>query len=107
MIERLSLPIELPYDALGEFCRRWSISKLEIFGSVLGDNFGADSDVDFLVTFDPSARLTLFELVRAENELSSIVGRAVDLVERGPIEQSRNWIRRRSILGSARTVYVT
>ena len=105
MIDRLPLPIDLPYDLLADYCRRWKITKLEVFGSVLRDDFGSDSDVDFLVTFDPDLRLTLFDLVHAEEELSSIVGRPVDLVERGPIEESKNWIRRRTILGSARTIY--
>lgn len=105
MVERLPLPIDLPYDALEDYCRRWKINKLELFGSILREDFGPDSDVDFLVTFDPASRLSLFDLVHAEDELTSIVGRPVDLVERGPIEKSRNWIRRKSILESARTIY--
>ena len=107
MVERLTLPIELPYDALEDYCRRWKITKLEVFGSVLRDDFGPESDVDFLVTFDPSLRLSLFDLVDAEDELAAIVGRPVDLVEREPIEQSRNWMRRKLILGSAQTIYVS
>jgi predicted nucleotidyltransferase len=106
MVERLTLPIELPYDALEDYCRRWKITKLEVFGSILRDDFGPESDVDFLVTFDPTERLSLFDLVDAEEELAVIVGRPVDLVEREPIEQSRNWMRRKLILGSARTIYV-
>jgi uncharacterized protein len=105
MIDRLQLPIDLPYDALAEYCRRWKITRLEVFGSILRDDFGPDSDVDFLVTFDPAARWSLFDMVHAEEELSSRVGRSVDLVERPPIEASKNWIRRRSILESAQTVY--
>jgi len=101
-----ALSVELPYEAIGAFCREWRIWKLEVFGSVLRDDFGPESDVDFLVTFDPAARLSLFDLVNAEDELSAIVGRPVDLVERGPIEKSRNWMRRRMILGSAKTIYV-
>lgn len=89
-----------------EFCRRWKIVKLEVFGSALRSDFGPDSDVDFLVTFHPGARWTLFDLVHAESELSSLVGRPVDLIERGPIEESENWLRRRAILGSAQTLYV-
>jgi predicted nucleotidyltransferase len=106
MVERLTLPIELPYDALADYCQRWKITKLEVFGSVLRDDFGPESDVDFLVTFDPTERLSLFDLVDAKEELAVIVGRPVDLVERGPIEQSRNWMRRKMILGSAQTIYV-
>ena len=106
MIDRLPLPIELPYDALADYCRRWKITKLEVFGSILREDFGPESDVDFLVTFDPTARWTLFDMVHAQDELAVLTSRPVDLVSRRPIEQSENWIRRRSILGSARTIYV-
>jgi hypothetical protein len=106
MIDRLPLAVDLPYEALADFCRRWKILKLEVFGSVLRDDFGPDSDVDFLVTYDPNARWSLFDVVRAQNELASILGRPVDLVSRKPIEKSRNWIRRHMILDSARTIYV-
>ena len=106
MVEHLALPIALPYDALVDYCRRWKINKLEVFGSILRDDFGPESDVDFLVTFDPAARWTLFDWVHVQDELASVVGRPVDLVSRRPIERSENWIRRRSILDSARTIYV-
>ena len=106
MIDRLPLPVDLPSEELVDFCRRWRIIKLEVFGSVLRDDFGPDSDIDFLVPFDPEARWSLFDLVDAQDELAELIGRPVDLVERGPIEQSRNWMRRRIILGSARTIYV-
>jgi len=106
VIDRLALPIELPYDALAEYCRRWKITKLEVFGSVLREDFGPDSDVDFLVTFDPAARWTLFDFIHAQNELGALIQRPVDLVSRRPIEKSENWIRRRAILDKARTIYV-
>ena len=106
MIDRLPPPIDLPNEALAEYCRRWRIIKLEVFGSVLRDDFGPDSDIDFLVTFDPAIRLSLFDLVDAQDELAALIGRPVDLVEREPIERSRNWMRRRMILGSTKTIYV-
>lgn len=98
--------MQLPLAELGEFCRRWKITKLEVFGSILRDDFGPESDIDFLVTFDPEARISLFDLVDAEEELSGIVGRSVDLVTRKAIEGSGNWMRRRLILENARTIYV-
>ena len=108
MIDRLpSLPIELPYEVLADYCRRWKINKMEVFGSVLREDFGPDSDVDFLVTFDPSAHWTLFDWVRAQGELAALVGRPVDLVSRRPVEKSENWIRKRSILDTARAIYVS
>lgn len=107
MIDRFPpLAVELPHEAIAVFCRRWKVVKLEVFGSVLRDDFGPESDIDFLVTFDRAARWSLFDLVDAEEELAAIVSRSVDLVERGPIEQSRNWMRRRMILGSAQMIYV-
>ena len=107
MIDRLpSLAFDLPHEAIADYCRRWKILKLEVFGSILRDDFGPDSDVDFLVSFDPALRLTLFDLVHAQTELSSIVGRPVDLIEREPIEKSENWIRRRSILDNTKIIYV-
>ena len=55
----MNLPLGLPIDAekLGEFSRKWSISELAVFGSVLRDDFGPESDVDFLATFSPDVSL--------------------------------------------------
>jgi len=74
-----SLPIILPLDAVGEFCRRNGIRRLALFGSVLRDDFTPDSDVDFLVEYAPEARVGLFDLVGMELELSEILGRKADL----------------------------
>jgi predicted nucleotidyltransferase len=71
---------------------------LALFGSILRQDFNADSDVDVLVSFAPDAQWSLFDLVRMESELETILGREVDLVERAAIEQSENYIRRKSIL---------
>ena len=101
-----TLRLDLPYEAIAEFCRRWSIVRLEVFGSALAEDFTPDSDIDFLVSFAPDATWSLLDLVRAEEELSRIVERAVDLAEKEPIEQSHNWVRRKAILDSARTLYV-
>ena len=98
--------LDLPYEAIAEFCRRWGIVRLEVFGSALAEDFTPDSDIDFLVSFTSGAAWSLLGLARAEDELSRIVGRAVDFAEREPIERSRNWIRREAILDSARTLYV-
>jgi hypothetical protein len=98
--------IEIPEDTIADFCRRWKISELALYGSVLRDDFRPDSDVDVLVTFAPDARWTLFDLVHMEDELKEMFGREIDLSERRAVEKSENYIRRRSILKSARTVYV-
>lgn len=101
------LPIDLDRDRIAEFCRKWKITELSLFGSVLTREFGPDSDVDFLATFAPDARWSLFDIIGAEMELKEIVGRDVDLADRSAVEASANWIRRRSILKSAQPLYVS
>jgi len=100
-----TVAIDIPERQLDAFCQKWQIRKLELFGSVLRDDFGPQSDIDVLATFAPEASLSLFDLVDAELELQEIFGRAVDLLERSAVERSENWIRRRRILESARTIY--
>jgi predicted nucleotidyltransferase len=91
---------------IAELCRRWGIVRLELFGSVLRDDFDSDSDVDILVTFAPEVRLTeINEWLRLESELQSLFGRKVDVSDRRLVESSRNWIRRRNILNSASELY--
>ncbi len=97
--------IELPADKLAEFCRRWMIAELAVFGSVLGPDFKSDSDVDMLVTFGADARWSLLDHVRMQDELSDLLGRKVDLVSRKGIERSRNYIRRRAILETSEVIY--
>jgi len=46
-----------------------------LFGSVLTGRFGPDSDVDFLVEFEPHNGPGYFGLARMERELSELVGR--------------------------------
>jgi predicted nucleotidyltransferase len=97
----------LSFDAesLAAFCRRWKIRRLEVFGSVLREDFGPDSDIDLLVSFQPDAEWSLFDHVRMTDELAAILGRDVDLVSRRAVERSHNWIRRRAILDSSRPFY--
>jgi hypothetical protein len=97
--------LELPRPEIEDFCRRWKIVRLELFGSVLRDDFRSDSDVDLLVTFTPDCPWSLMDIVAMEQELENLLGRKADLVERQTIEQSKNWIRRREILGTAREYY--
>ena len=64
--------IELPQIKIAEFCKKWQISEFSLFGSVLGDNFGPDSDIDVLVSFAPDAHPTLFDMVRMRDELKEM-----------------------------------
>jgi predicted nucleotidyltransferase len=98
--------IDIPKEQVADFCRRWKIIELALFGSVLRDDFRPDSDVDVLVTFAPDAQWSLFDHVDMEDELRQILRRPVDLVNRRGIERSRNPSRRKAILESARVVHV-
>jgi predicted nucleotidyltransferase len=100
-----SLRLSLDPATLRDFCRRWRITELAVFGSVLRDDFRPDSDVDFIATFDPKSHWSLLESVRMKEELAEIVGRRVDLVTRSAVENSRNPIRRRAILESAQVIH--
>ena len=71
--------ISLPRDRLDEFCRRNHIAKLSLFGSVLHEGFGPNSDVDVLVDFEEGHTPGFFGLARMEEELSELFDRKVDL----------------------------
>ena len=70
--------IEFPTDQIADFCRRHHIRKLSLFGSVLRDDFGPQSDVDVLVEFEPG-RVPGLSFFAIEDELSNILGYKVDL----------------------------
>ena len=72
---------------------------------MLREDFGEQSDIDILVTFAPDATPSLFDMVTMEDELERIFGRSVDFVSRRGVENSRNAIRRQTILASAEVVY--
>ncbi|MHC4509284.1 MAG: nucleotidyltransferase family protein [Planctomycetota bacterium] len=102
----MGIQIKMPQDEIVEFCRRNHIRSLSLFGSVLRDDFRPDSDVDVLIEFEPEQEPGLMELVAMQDELSEILGRKVDMVERRAVEKSENYIRRRHVLESVEAVYV-
>ncbi len=91
-------------DGVAEFCRRNRISRLALYGSVLRDDFGPESDVDVLVEFEPGARVGL-SFFTMEDELSDMLGRRVDMSTFEGVEESRNWLLKAEILGTAEVVY--
>jgi hypothetical protein len=94
--------IDIPKDRIAEFCRKWKITEFSLFGSVLRDDFGPESDVDVLVSFDAKSEWDLFDLVTMRDELMAIFGRNVDLVEK---EGLRNPFRRRNILTTREVIH--
>jgi len=100
------LAIDLPVDDIAECCRRRGIVELAVFGSVLTpERFSNESDVDFIATLAPHTSWSMGDLLAAEAELAAIAGRKADLVLRRNIQFSKNNLRRRSILTTARAVY--
>ena len=100
------LKIELPQQIISEFCHKWQIYEMCLFGSVLREDFRPDSDIDILVSFQDSVSWGLLEFSRMKRELENLLGRKVDLLTKKSIEQSHNWIRQREILETAQVIYV-
>jgi len=87
------------------FCQKWKITEFSLFGSVLRDDFGPESDVDVLVTFEADAPWSTFDVMDMEDELSKLLRRKVDIAERSAVNQSRNQLRATRILSSSHTIY--
>jgi predicted nucleotidyltransferase len=94
--------VDIPTSKIENFCRRWKIIELALFGSILREDFGPDSDVDVLVTFAEDSDLSLYDLVDMQEELRLIFGRDVDLVLKSGL---RNPFRRHEILRTQRVIY--
>ena len=97
--------IRISPHEITDFCERWQVTELALFGSVVRDDFGPESDVDVLVSFDEDAKRTLFDMGYMEEELEAMFGRRVDLVSKRGVETSRNYLRREIILESAEVIY--
>lgn len=97
-----TIAIDIPRDRLPDFCGRFRVRKLSLFGSVLRDDFTPESDIDVLVEFEPDAHATYFTLFAMEDELSSLLGgRKVDLLT--PPELSKYF--RDEVLAEAEVLY--
>jgi predicted nucleotidyltransferase len=88
--------------AVNGFCLRWRIRELSLFGSALRDDFGPESDLDFLVSFEPDAAWDLWELTNMREDLISIVGREVDTVVK---EALHNPYRKKEILTNGMVIH--
>lgn len=96
--------VQLDPEVLTVFCKKWRIRELSLFGSALRDDFGPESDLDFLVSFDPESKWDLFDIVDMKDELEKRFGRSVDFVEK---EALRNPWRKREILKTHQVIYAT
>ncbi len=100
----MSMQIEIPKDAIAAFCRRNRIRRMALFGSVLRDDFGPESDVDVLVEFEPDVRLG-WKFFAVSAELGRILGHKADMHTFESIANKQNWLLREEILGSAEALY--
>ncbi|QYK49041.1 MAG: nucleotidyltransferase domain-containing protein [Phycisphaeraceae bacterium] len=89
-------------DRIADLCRRWRIVEFSLFGSVLTDDFGPESDVDVLVAFEAGATPTLERWLDLIDELRAVIGREVDVVERRLVT---NPYRRHHILTHRKVLY--
>jgi len=97
----MSAHIQLDPEFVAEFCKRHHVQRLSLFGSVLTDRFRPESDVDFLIEFEPEDTPGFFALARMQFELEAVVGKPVDL--RTPKDLSRHF--REEVLQSAEVQY--
>lgn len=95
------ISLAIPADRLGALCRRYHVRRLSLFGSVLRNDFGPQSDVDVLVEFE-HGRTPGLGFFRLQEELSALLGRRVDLNTKASL--SRHF--RDRVLFDARDVYV-
>ncbi len=97
--------LEVSQDELAGYCERWRIAEISLIGSIPPD-VGADEPVEFLVRFQPDVMRRYADAVAMERELAELVGRDVEVVDyRSVVDWSDNYIRRKTILESAQTVY--
>jgi predicted nucleotidyltransferase len=95
--------LDIAESEIACYCDKWKITELLVFGSAARDELR--QDLDLLVIFGPEANWSLLDHVAMTGELSTSVGRPVDLVTRRAVERSPNRIRREAILSSARPYY--
>ena len=98
----MNAKVKLDPEEVAAFCRRWKIRELSLFGSALRDDFGPQSDLDFLVSFEPEAKWDLFDIVELQEELKTRYGRPVDIVEK---EAMRNPWRKYEIMRTREVIY--
>lgn len=64
--------IDLPMEAIAEFCRKWKIEELALFGSGLRADFRPDSDIDVLVTFAVDVVLSIHDYLGMKQEFETL-----------------------------------
>ena len=94
--------IFLDHVELVRLCKKYKVRELSIFGSSIRDDFREESDIDFLVSYLDEWENTLLDMVRLKDELSVMVNRKTDLIEK---EALQNPVRKKIILSTAEVIY--
>ncbi len=97
--------VDIPVEPLYQFCQRWKVSELAVFGSALHENYPLESDLDLLISFEEDAQWGLFDLVNMESELGIIFNKEIDLTEKNAVFNSENYLRRKGILDNAQIIF--
>ena len=98
---KTTIPLNFSKEQLYEICKRNHIRKLALFGSVLRNDFRRDSDVDILVEFESNQHVGYFTLAKIQRELTSLIGRTVDI--KTPMSLSRYF--RNDVIASSLVMY--
>lgn len=96
----MAIAVDLPLDRIREICRRYGVTELSVFGSAVRDDFGPDSDVDFLYVLAPDSGIG-WEIVSLRDELAAAVGRRIDFVPKLYLHR----VIRDRVLAEAQLVY--
>ncbi|OCQ95903.1 hypothetical protein AMR42_16345 [Limnothrix sp. PR1529] len=108
-IQKIYDRLTITPEQLRDFCIRWQIAELAVFGSILRDDFrdrGDDvSDIDLLYSLNQSSSHSLFDIMQMREELEKLCHRRIDLISKQGIKNSRNWLRRQEILNSEMILY--
>jgi predicted nucleotidyltransferase len=90
--------------AIGDFCAKYKIKTLYLFGSILTDQFDSESDVDVMFVPDGPPP-SYFQQMDMTDDLEALFCRPVDLVSRNAVESSSNPFRKKAIMKGAQIIY--
>lgn len=101
LMKTVVLPFDINEKNIADFCRRYQVQNLLLFGSVLRDDFDSNSDIDVLIEFKPDALVTFLTLSRMQRELEEMWNRPVDLVPKSGLKAAI----KASVLEQSREIY--
>ena len=97
--------IQLDTSEVKEFCSKWKICELSVFGSILREDFRPDSEVDLLVQHEEDANWDLFDQIHMQDELTALIGRDLYILDQEGVESSNDHFLRTEIFTTLEQVY--